>query len=382
MRTILSIYINELKACATDLGVMVFFVLVPLGYPLLYTYIYSQEVVRDIPVAAVDMSHTPVSRKFLSNADATPEIAITRHCTSIDEARILIGQNKVRGIIYVPQEFSHNLQRDEQAHISIYCNMASLFYYKAILVSCTKVSLAMNREIQIKKMNGYTAREESISTTPITATAIGISNPVTGFADFVIPAILVLILQQTMLLGIGMRMGTEHEKIAGTWCKQQTHNTLALLTGRTAAYFTIYVPITAYTLCVVPALFGLSQLAQPATLAVFMLPYLLAAIFIAITTGSIIRERETPMLLFVFTSVPFLFLSGISWPGSAIPTFWKAISYLLPSTPAINGFVSINQTGATLTDVTAEYHLLWLQACVYAFTAYFVLHNRSCRQHP
>ena len=78
------------------------------------------------------------------------------------------------------------------------------------------------------------------------------------------------------------------------------------------------------------------------------------------------------MLIFVFTSVPLLFISGISWPGAAIPPFWKYVSYIFPSTFGINGFVKINNMGATLSEVAFEYKALWIQAGVYFLTTCWV----------
>lgn len=372
MKTIFRIYTDELRRCVKDIGVMVFFVLVPLGYPLLYTYIYSHEVVRDIPVVACDMSNSPASREFLRHIDATPDVAVTARCGDMLAARGLMEHDKVKGIVFVPSDFDNDLVLDNQGHISIYCSMASLFYYKAMLVACTDVSLAMNKDIQIARMGAATQREGETAAAPMLCEAVGMANPAEGFADFVIPAILVLILQQTLLLGVGMRIGTDRERHILPHGKGLPH-AIAECTGRTAAYLTIYTPVTAYILCVVPALFSLWQLSRPATLLAFMLPYLLACIFLAITLSVFVRSRESAMLLFVFTSVPMLFVSGISWPGSAIPPFIKGVSYLLPSTPGINGFVAINGCNATLADVRFEYRLLWLQAAIYSLTALLVL---------
>ncbi len=77
----------------------------------------------------------------------------------------------------------------------------------------------------------------------------------------------------------------------------------------------VYSLVAVYILCVVPRLFSLNQIAIPGVLTLFALPYLAACIFFAMTASIAIRNRETCMLLFVFTSVPLLFLSGISWPG-------------------------------------------------------------------
>lgn len=379
MKRIFDIYFDELRCCVTDLGVLVFFVLVPIGYPLLYTYIYSQEVVRDIPIVVCDLSNSRESRNFTQKLDATPDVEVKMRITNFNEAKELMAENKVKGIVYIPHDFSKELNSGEQTNISIYCNMSSLFYYKSMLISCTEVSLAMNKNIQTSLLSDVTAQQAAITTTPMLNKAIDISNSTVGFANFIIPAILVLILQQTLLLGIGMRMGSNRDK-GIMLTTPDTIDALAQLTGKCAAYLTFYIPITAYILCIVPAIFDMSQLSHPLVLTAFMLPYLLACIFLAVSAGHFVRERESCMLLFVFTSIPFLFLSGISWPESSIPIFWKILSYALPSTPAINGFVSINETGATLADVANEYRLLWIQVVMYGIAAFITTKSFSKKE--
>jgi ABC-2 type transport system permease protein len=79
----------------------------------------------------------------------------------------------------------------------------------------------------------------------------------------------------------------------------------------------------------------------------------------------LVRYRENVMLLVVFTSVPLLFLSGISWPQSAMPGAWQGVAMLFPSTFGVRGFVRMNTMGATLNDIQPEYIALWIQAFVY-----------------
>ena len=77
-------------------------------------------------------------------------------------------------------------------------------------------------------------------------------------------------------------------------------------------------------------------------------------------------------MLIVFTSVPLLFISGVSCPGVAMPPVWKVLSYVFPSTPGINGFLKINNMGAPLTAVRHEWTMLWLQAFIYFSTTCLV----------
>lgn len=89
------------------------------------------------------------------------------------------------------------------------------------------------------------------------------------------------------------------------------------------------------------------------------------------------------MLLVVFTSVPFLFLSGVSWPKEGIPGAWQTIGWLIPSTFGIRGFVRMNAMGATIQDIQVEYNALWAQVVFYMLTTCLVYNYqiRSAYRH-
>lgn len=366
---------QELKAVFKDQGVLIFFLLVPLAYPLVYAFIYTNEVVREVPTAVIDNSNTALSREFIRSVDASADVHIQSHCADMEEGKALLKETKVYGIIYIPESFSKDISSGKQTTVSVYCDMSGMLYYKALVLASTNASLALNKQIQIKRLGNTTERQDEISTAPIEYEDISLFNPQDGFASFLIPAVLILIIQQTLLLGIGLSAGTARESNRFrdlVPISRQYQGTLRIVGGKSLAYFLIYVLITAYVLCLVPKMFSLVQIAQPATLLAFAVPYILACIFFAMTCSIFIHRRESCMMIYVFTSVPLLFISGISWPGAAVPTFWKIFSYLFPSTFGINGFVRINNMGATLPEVLFEYKALWIQTLVYFFTTCMV----------
>ena len=120
---------------------------------------------------------------------------------------------------------------------------------------------------------------------------------------------------------------------------------MRLVLGKALCYLMLYALVSVWVLIVVPQLFHLAQIPQASDLLAFMVPYLLACIFFAMTCSILVYQRETCMLIFVFTSLPLLFISGISWPGVAVPDFWKYVSWLAPSTFGINGFVPYQYDG-------------------------------------
>lgn len=365
---------KELRKTVSDVGVLVFFIVVPLLYPLLYAYLYGRETVREVPVVAVDDCRSTTSREFLRKCDATPDLKIVSYCADMEEARNVIHNHKAYGIIQVPRELDKTLADGHQATINLYCDMSGLLYYKAMLSGCTMVSLDMNRDIQMVRLGGMSDHEKEVMTMPIENEYVTMFNPANGFQAFLIPAVLILVLQQTLVLGVAMMAGTEHERrrkgdlILG----HEYDNPISVLGGKGLAYLLVYGFTATYVLCFVPWFFHMPQLWQLPTLVAFIIPFLLASIFFAISISFFVRDRESCFLLFVFVSVPLIFMSGISWPTSNMPTFWRVLAQIFPSTHAVNGFARINTAGALLQDVRYESIALWIQTAVYFMTSLFI----------
>ena len=380
-RSLFYIWKEEVKNTFRDQGMLIFFILVPLAYPLIYAFIYTEEVAREVPVALVDDARGSLSREFARKVDATADVRIACLSPGMEDAKEQMRQGAVHGIIRIPAEFAGDLAAGRQAHVSIYCDMGCLLYYKNLLSACTHVSLDMNKDIKVARAGNTTVRQDEVTAYPFEYEDVALFNPQNGFASFLIPAVLVLILQQTLLLGIGLSAGTAREKnrFRDLVPARNRHyeGTLRIVMGKALCYFMLYAVVSVYVLCAVPRMFRLVQVADPATLILFMLPYLAACIFFSMTASAAVRNRETCMILFVFTSLPLLFISGVSWPGASIPAFWKYVSWLFPSTFGINGFIRINTMGATLPEVAVEYRALWFQTGIYFLTACLVYRHQA-----
>ena len=366
------IWKREMKNVVKDQGVLIFFILVPLAYPLLYGFIYTEEVVREVPVIAVDEDHSALSREFIRKVNATPDVNIIAYSNDMEEAHQGLREHQARGILRIPSGFSlniNNINHWQQAHVDIYCDMSSMFYYKALYQSSTSVSLEMNKDIKIQRNSAITtARDEEINTAPIDYEFVPMFNATSGYDGFLLPAVLILILQQTLVLGVGMAAGTAVEKNkfhSLVPYNKHYHGTMRIVLGKALCYIMIYALASLWILVCVPKFYNLPQIPQPIDMLWFVTAYVFAITFFAMTVSILVRGREKTIILFAFMSVPLLFISGISWPGIAIPTFWKVVSYLFPSTFGINGFVRMNTLSADLSQVANEYHTLWLQTGIY-----------------
>jgi ABC-2 type transport system permease protein len=380
------IWANEMKMTVKDEAVLIFFLLASTIYPLLYSWIYNNEVVREVPVAVVDYSHSAESREFIRLCNASPDVKVAYHCTSLTEAKDLVGRQQAKGVLYFPSDFDTNIHRGEQAHVSVFCDMSLMLTYKAIFQTAQAVSSQMGSEIQLTRSTGFTDRDDEVTVRPLEFDEVPIFNPAGGYGSFLLPAVLILVIQQTLLLGIGLAAGTSRENNRyGELIPIDRHyrGLFRIVGGKALCYFMIYALVAAYLTMILPTLFHFPLLGSLRSLIGLMVPYILACIFFGITLSCLVRYRENVMLLVVVTSLPFLFLSGISWPSEGIPAFWKGISWLLPSTFGVKGYIAVNSMGATLQDISTEYFALWAQSLIYFFTSclfYKVQIDRAIKQ--
>lgn len=373
---IFKVWRQEFRNVFHDAGVMIFFLLLPTAYPIVYSLIYNPELVREVPVVVVDNSRTALSRQFIRSANATQNIDVVGYAADIHEAQRAMHEKACYGIIMLPSDFSTKIGRGEQTNVVVYCDMSLLLRYKAILSAISEVGFIEDAKVQMDVVDQMGASYiTSSNMNPVQSYSFAMGDTEMGFASFILPGILILILQQSMVLGIGMLGAGENERrLKHNGVDPQSVNTGVLNTmiGRALCYFMIYLPSTIYILYFVPRFFLFPQAGDYVQIFLFVLPYLLTCVFFGMTLQVFIREREDAFPVVVFTSVIFLFLSGLTWPRYAMSPIWKMLSDIIPATWGVEGFIKMNGNSSTLAQVSPDYQTLWIMCIVYFILAYFV----------
>jgi ABC-2 type transport system permease protein len=264
----------------------------------------------------------------------------------------------------------------EQTNATLYCEMSLLLRYRTLMSAFTDVQMKEISDITAERtaMLGEAAGSMS-GGLPINNQANMIGDPEQGFASFVMPGILVLILQQSMVLGITMLTGTSRERRRRNGGKdpEAVEGPMsAIVWGRTLCYSIFYIVPTIFLLHYVPVIFDLPHLGSATDYLLFSVPLALASAFFGQTIAYFVHDRESSFMVMVFTSVIFLFLSGLTWPRFAMPQIWQWLGDLVPAVWGVQGFVSINSNAGTLADNISGYHWLWALTAIYFVTAWMV----------
>ena len=363
---------RELHLVFKDEGVLIFFFLLCAIYPVLYSIIYNPEVVRDEPMVVVDDCRTQFSRDFVRRLDATQGVRVVGYAASMQEAREAFSQKRAYAVLYIDRDFSADVVRNgKQGHVSLYCDMSVMMRYKAFLTALSDVQQEVGNELHAHTIEPFISQKGSI----IKSRQVPVGNTAMGIASAVLLFILPLVLQQSMLLGIGMLHGGSIErrrKNGGVDPMAIEAGTMATVLGKTLCHLVIYVLPTIYVLHYVPMMFGFPQHANVWHELIIAVPFLIACSFMGQTLQAVVNERESVFLLFVFSSVVFVFLVGASWPRYLLSTKWHAVANCVPSTWMCNAYVLMQSGGAQLHHVAHYWRMLWLLCAVLFAFAYCV----------
>ena len=362
---------RELLLVIRDQGVIVFFLVLNAAYPVLYSLIYNPEVARNEPVVVVDDNRTALSRELVRRMDATQEVAIVGYAANMQEAQEAMHSKACYGILYVPHDLAQSVARGDQGHLSLYCDMSVVMRYKAMFTALTDVTQAMGDE----RLAAIVEPVINMTGSIIESRQVPVGNPAMGIASAVLLFILPLVLQQSMLLGIAMLHGGSIERrrrnggrdpMAVDACASAT------IIGKMLCHQIIFIIPVIYVLHYVPLMFGFPQYGNILHIVCLTVPFIIAVSLMGQTLQAFVNERESVFLLFVFSSVVFVFLEGSSWPRYLMSPLWYVVGDCVPATWMSNGYVLMQSNGATLYQVQHHYWMMWLQVLVMFILAYLV----------
>jgi ABC-2 type transport system permease protein len=362
---------RELLLVFRDEGVVIFFLVLNAVYPVLYALIYNPEVVRDERVVVVDDNRTALSREFVRRMDATQEVAIAGYAANMQEAQEAMHRKECYGILYVPRDFAQSAGRGEQAHVSLYCDVSVMMRYKAMFTALSNVTQGMGND----KMASVVEPVMNMTGAIVDNRQVPVGNPAMGIASAVLLFILPLVLQQSMILGIAMLHGGSIERRRRNGGRDPLAieaSPGATIVGKMMCHQIIYVIPVIYVLHYVPLMFGFPQYGNFLHIICLAVPFVIAVSFMGQTLSAVVNERESVFLLFVFSSVVFVFLTGVSWPRYLMSRFWWLVGDCVPGTWMVNGYVLMQSNGSTLYQVQHPYWMLWLQVPVMFILAYVV----------
>ncbi len=370
----------EYRRMLLDDGVALILVGAAFIYATLYALVYAPELVRDIPIGVVDDAHTAQSRRLIRQLDAAPELYVAENPEGMAQARQQFFDRRIYGVVHIPADFGRDLTAGRQTVVSVYADAGYLLLYRQSYQAVASVVTTANVRSSAARVaaRGIPAQQAQAVVRPVVYGGHDLYNPSLGYGSYVMPAVLVIIVQQTLLIGLGMLGGTMREKGIYRRCGRcaagrTTRVAGRLLLARTIAAGSIHAATTAYLLTLHYRLFHYPLGGGGWTLVALVTPFLLASIMLGVALSTLFGRRETSLAVMLWSSIPVLMLSGVSFPSEAIPPLLRLFGHLLPSGAAVEAFIRVRSMGASLGEIGTQVVELWVLVLLYTGVAWWSL---------
>lgn len=365
-------YLFELKRIFTDPGAILILVLAAILYSAVYSLPYSTEIIKDVPIGVCDNDNTKTSRDFIQKIDSNPYVQIVSRPINLEEGKRQLNKQEIYAYVEIPSDFAKDIKQGEKTSVSVYTDSGYLIVYRQIMTNLNLVTGTVSKGIEIKNIVKETGNFDKAidAAMPVNISETPLFNSAGGYESYIFPSVLILILQQTMLVGIGLLCGTDREK--GLFKDISEKEIPFMVLARSSAYVTIYLFHSGLYFLVIPKICGYPLYMNIPLLILLIIPYLYSTAFLGQTLTFFFEKRESSLISLVVLSLPLAFLPGIIWPKEAIPELIRWLSMLLPSTSGVDAIVKVNQMGAGLKEIGLPLSVLILLMVSYFFTAKMV----------
>lgn len=371
----LEIIKNEWKNFTHDQGAMLIMIIGVIVYPLFYSMPYATEIIKDAPIGVVDYDRSNLSRIFTRNLNTSDSVEVISTPISKQEAEKQFFKNQIRGFVIIPKDFEKDILRGQQSTVELFADSGYVIIYKAVYGATIQVATTLGAKIEVGKLmkKGMPKQVAMTLKQPFEFVQIPLYNAAGGYETYVYPSILVMILHQTLVVGLGLMQGTKNE-FREIYCKRKEDIPLTLF-ARCTTYVLLYLFYSLIIFLVLPAICVYPMAYNIIPLLLLLIPMYYGAAFFSNTISYFFKTRESALLILVVTSLIFIFLPGFIWPKEAMPQIVNIFAYFVPATCGVDGIIKINQMNGTFWNV--RYDFLWL---VFLCVFYFITANFAIRK--
>lgn len=324
-------FIDTVRQLGRNTDALMLIVVAALFYGFYYPAPYSQGHAQDVRLAVVDEARTPLSRQLVDLIEASPLAKVAARPANLAEARTLLVERKVDGVLLLPDRALEDALRGQDSGIALWINGTYLVRTKA-LGEAIQGAIVDTLKNEAKGRNGMRIEiADPVVSQPL-------FNPDLQYGAYIFPAVTPVILQQTMLFGTAVLFAGRRRRgwndLGGQWLALSLVSFVLTLTYFGWFFAAQDIPRQAgIDALLIVALFGAGAIAA-----------------FSLFAARLFSNARAALLLLIPTSLPIFFFSGATWPREAMPGWVSALGALLPSTHASRALLLTDQMGAPLSE--------------------------------
>lgn len=365
MKEVFDIFKRELTNVSKDSSLFLILLFAPILYAFMYGSIYLNKGEEKVKLALIDNDGTAISRTLTEQFTSTPMIEIIPS-SDINDAQEKMYKGEVQGYFYIQSGFEKAILSQKQTNVNLVLNASRFLPSSDLLSTVTKVCLTVGAGVRKTYFNkqGMGEDESMKMTNPINMDYRPLYNSGMTYGAFLLPGLLAIILQQTLLIGVAAAFTSEREENKLLNLYQLSKQSISkMIFGKSLLYFFAFMVFGLFFSIVNFSVFGVEIRGNYFDLAVISALFIATIIVFGMLIGSFFKTKLFAFQVLVFSSYPIFLITGYSMPYQALPKFVQILSDMLPTSPFLKTYISIVQSGGSLSDnLDSVIHLviLWI----------------------
>jgi len=298
---------------------------VPLFAFVVLTAVFSHPVIRGLGVVVVDADRSDTSRAFVEQVAASPSLGIVERAGDLASAARAIRSGEAIAAVYIPANFERDLKAERRPQVVAFYNQQFLTA-AGVASSGLSDSLAAATDSAAAAVRGAPKAARIGS---LVAETIVLVNPEKNYAQFLLRALLPMVLHVVIAIAAGYAVGSEfHRRSMRTWLACAGGNPIIALAGKLAPLFGIFLVIMLSVALILEGLLGISFKGDvPMMLAAGSL-LIVGYLALGALMQLLVRDLATGLGLTGLVVSPAFGYAGVGFPilgMNAFALFWGAI---------------------------------------------------------
>ncbi len=323
-----------------------------IGIPLLQLILFGYAINTDpkhLPTGVLLADHGPQGRTLLYAIQNSSYFDLVRQLKTESEGRDALARGEVQFVINIPENFSRDLLRGDRPAILIEADATDPGTTGIALGSLdTLFNTALQNDL--KGPLAFLAPTDS----PIDVRVHALYNPEAITQFNIVPGLLGLVLQMTMVMITALAITRERERGTMENLLSMPTRPFEVMIGKIIPYILVGYIQVGLILVTARFLFNVPMLGNLGLLLAAALVFIAANLAMGITFSTVAENQLQGVQMSFFFFLPNILLSGFAFPFRGMPDWAQWIGEILPLTHFLRITRGILLKGNGLEDVAHE----------------------------
>lgn len=322
---ILAVAAREVAWIRRDRVARLLVIVLPLLAFAILALTFSNAVIRDLRVDVVDQDRSPTSMNFVQTISSAPGVSVAQRSTDLNGAMNAVRSGAAIAAVYIPRDLERDILAGRRPQVVIFSNKQ---YFTPGNVAASALQSSLRAAVAALPAGPSSG---AFVPGPLVVEQYVLTNPALNYAQFLLRAILPVVLHIIIAIAAGYAVGSEFRaRSMKGWLAAAGGNPLAALIGKLAPYFGIFIVMMAVGLGIIHGLYQIPFRGDPVIVGAAAFLLIIAYLSVGALFQLLVRNLATGLSLVGIVCSPAFGFSGVGFPALAMGSFAYAWGSILP----------------------------------------------------